>query len=256
MRRQHDARVQHAGKRTIFDLHRVNRRDQDSADDVVHNSRCDERSRAVRAHAACVGTAIMIPGSLVILRDIQGHDRVAINQCENAGFMADQTFFDHDLRTRFSEGAVLQNGFHGSASFSAIGTDEDTFASCQTIGLDDQRLLFAVFEILHCFGHPAEDGEICRGNIGSSEQLLGEDLAAFKASSRGCRTKHVQVLAAKFIDNSGHQRRFGANDSEIDLVVFRKLRQTHDVVCRNVQVLSILRGAGVSRCAIDFFDER
>ena len=97
MGRQHDSGVQDAGKRTTFDFHRMHSRNQNSTNNVIHDSRCHQRSRAVGSHAAGIRSAIMIVRPFVILSHIKRNNRVSIHQSQNTGFLPDQTFFDHDL---------------------------------------------------------------------------------------------------------------------------------------------------------------
>ena len=185
MRCQHDAGIEDTGKRTVFNLHRMHCRDQNPTYDFVHDLGRNNRRRAIGSHSSGVWPLVIVVGSFMILSDIKRHNCVAIDDRQNTGFLANQTFFDDNLRSRVTEGSLLKNRPDGSSRFGQICADENALPCCETIGLHNQRLLFAVIQILHGFRNSAEDRESGRGNVGPLQQLLGEDLAAFQASGSG-----------------------------------------------------------------------
>ena len=55
----------------------------------------DQRRRAISAHAAGVRTEVAVVGRLVVLGRLQGDDRAAVGDGQDARLFAVEPFFDH-----------------------------------------------------------------------------------------------------------------------------------------------------------------
>ena len=256
MRCEHDASVEDSGKRAAFDFHRMDCRDQNSTHDLVHDFRRYNRRWAIGSHPSGIRTLIIIEGSLMVLSDIQWHDRVAIYDRQNACLLADQTFFNDNLRARISERSLLQNCSNSGTSFCKVRADENALPRCKAISFNNEGLLFTVIQILHGLRNSAEHRECSSRNIGLFQQLLGEDFTAFQASSSGRRTEDCHAMASQFISQTSNQWSFRSHNSQVDLVFTHELDQSMHIFGCDVQILSINRSPRISWCTVNFLDER
>jgi hypothetical protein len=83
----------------------------------------------------------------------------------------------------------------------------------------------------------------------AGEEVLGEGLAALQPRGGGGGAEHAQAGGAEQVDDAGHQRRLGADDGQVDVLVAGQFAQAFQVVGldRHVAALGLERGAGVAR---------
>ncbi len=128
--------------------------------------------------------------------------------------------------------------------FGAILRDHDAFSRCQTIGLNDHREP----EVIEAGTGPGG------GNPCPFEELFGENLRAFEPGSGLGGSDNLQTTVPETIDDAGDERRFGADDREIDVVSFGDIGIAGDVVWSRNTVRE-LRNARVARTGNDALHE-
>ena len=92
----------------------------------------------------------------------------------------------------------------------------------------------------------AKHAVVGRRHVGVPQQVLAKDLAGFQLGGRARWAEGTQARVLKRIDDAGRQRRLGADDREVDLVLPGELDQPRHVGGGNGNVLGIDRRAGVA----------
>ena len=105
----HQSSVQEAGISDAFILHAEHRGADNLAHDFGMQGRRHDRRRRIGAHAAGVRAAVAIEQAFVVLAGGERQDMIAVDHDNEAGFFADQKFFDQDAR---AGGAELVVGEH------------------------------------------------------------------------------------------------------------------------------------------------
>ena len=118
----------------------------------------------------------------------------------------------------------------GRQGVAAAGADDDALARGQPVGFHDQRHRFvaagiAVHHIPRGAVGIAKDAILGRRHVGPVQHVLAKDLAAFELGGRLRRAEDPQLLALKHIDDAGDQRRFRADDRQLDRVLLHELDQ-------------------------------
>ena len=93
----------------------------------------------------------------------------------------------------------------------------------------------------------AKHAIVGRRYIGVPQQVLAKHLAGFELGGRAGWAERAQAGILKRVDNAGGERRFRADDGEVDFVLSREIQQPRDVVGGNVDILGVDRRAGVAR---------
>jgi hypothetical protein len=183
----------------------------------------------------------------VVLAGGHRDDRVAIRNCEHARFVAVEALFDHDLVAGIAELAVDADSLDGGERLIAIFANDDALTGGETIGFHDDRRVVAILEIGCGAARVAEDSVLGGGDIGVAKQVFAEDFACFqfRGGLRGSEGAEARFLES--VDKTSAERRFRADDREADLVALCEIEQAFDIGRRDIDVLGIGRGAGVTR---------
>ena len=109
----------------------------------------------------------------------------------------------------------------------------------------------SLLDISARFGGVGEGCIFRRGDPVADHELLGEILGGFKLRGTLGWAEDAQTRRLKYIDHTGRQRRFRADDGEMDFLVLRELQQFGN--CRDVDIDETVfaRGAGVTGCDVD-----
>ena len=99
--------------------------------------RCHDRRWRVGAHAAGVGSFIVVEDTLVILRRCQRQNMLAVGQHHERSFFAVQKFFDHKFVAGLTEGLAHENLIDGGFGFREALANDHAFAAGETVGFDD-----------------------------------------------------------------------------------------------------------------------
>ena len=140
----------------------------------------------------------------------------------------------------------MRDAVDGVERLVAIVADDDAFAGGQAVGLDDDRRVVAIVEIGRGGAGIAKDAVVGGRDVGVAQQVLAEDLARFQLGGGLRRAERLQAGLRERVDDAGGERRFGADDREVDLVLLREVEQALDVGRGDVDVLGVLSGAGVA----------
>ena len=209
-----------------------------------------QRSGAVSAHSAGVGALVAIVGGLVVLRGRQRDDGLTVGDRQHAGFRANQFLFNDQLIPCLAEFAIVTDPLNGFECLIACRAHDDTFASGQSVGFDDDRYVTFHFIAFHQVsagaGGVAEHLIIGSGDIGAAEQILAEDLAGFELCGAFGGAEDVQIGVHKRIHNARGQRRLGSHDGQADIVLAGELDQLWEISAGNINVLRILCRARVT----------
>jgi hypothetical protein len=104
---------------------------------------------------------------------------------------------------------------------------------------------------------------MCCGRLGKSlktggrdvvagHEALGEILGGFKLRGFLGRAKNLQATGAENIDHAGCQRRFRADDGEVDLVLLGEISQGFRIGDVDVFQLVLARRAGIAGGDVNF----
>ena len=201
----HDAGIEAALERPLFDIHEVDRRNQHLLDELVHQRFGDDRRRAVSSHAAGVRSGVVVERALVVLRRFQRQDRVAVDDRQDTRLVAGQTFFNDNLGPRRAEGVFEHDPLDRAESLLTILADKHSLARREAVGLDDQRRFLAVLEVRDRVLMPAERVKLGRRHVRFAHQFLREDFASFEFGRSLRRAKDAQIRRLKGINHARHQ---------------------------------------------------
>ena len=132
---------------------------------------------------------------------------------------------------------------------------DDAFARRQSVGFDDDRRALRA-NVLQRRRQFVEDVIACGRNVVPDEKFFREGFRTFELRGDLARAEATKTLAAKTIDESGNERRFGADDGQRDIFFFRQSEQSIDVVQRDIRIAhaGFARRARVAGSDDDFAD--
>ena len=153
---------------------------------------------AIRAHSACVRSAVAIEHRFVVLRGGQRHHVAPVAQGDETHFLAAQEFFDHHAAAQPAERLF---------GLRAVLGHHHAFTRRQAIGLQHHRESEAAnrFARIRFVFDGHERG---RGDVSLHKEVLGEDLAAFQLRRFPVRSHDAPAGRAERIHHTGHQRNF------------------------------------------------
>ena len=154
--REHQPGIEHASKRAPGSLQGVDGRDEDLALDLFHQVGRDDRGGREGAHAAGIGALVVVVGAFVILAGLQGDDRPAIGEGQDAGLLAVELLLDDEAVAGLAEDAPDHDLFDAVEGLAEVVADEDALAGGQAVGLEDQPKRPAQHEVAG-LGGGAED---------------------------------------------------------------------------------------------------
>lgn len=191
----------------------------------------DDTSRSVGAHTASVGTLVVVKDTLVVLGRRQTSNVVAIAEGQDAALFADQQLLDDNRVAGRAELARQHDVLEGLYSLFLGLRDDDTLASSEAVGLDDNIVIDAV-EVCLCLLVVAEVLVCGSGDVVVLHEVLAEGLAAFHTGSSLVGTEALDIgeLLGEEVDNAGDKRGLGTRDQEVDVVVASEVDQGGEVV--------------------------
>ena len=242
--------VEHPLKRDPLGDQPLQRRLDDLFHHVLRHRLGHDRRRSVGAHPAGVGTFVVIQQALVVLGGRQRHRRDAVGDDEERCFLPLQFFFDDDPLAGLLEDPVLHQQINGPQGFAERVGDDGAFAAAQAIRLDDDRgaqLAHVSARGLRIIEH-RETG--CRHVI-LLHEILGEGLAGFQACRPLGGAEDPQAPLLEDIDDALRQRPLRADDRQIHVSRFGKLRQRLEILGADIHQLGQLADAAVARRAVE-----
>jgi len=174
----------------------------------------------------------------VVLSGRQEDSDFAIDQSKQARFLADEELFDNHR----SIARGLDRGFglgarHGNCHALSGG---------KPVGLDHHRD-GEITERRASFRHRINALVIGGRDAVRPAQILGEALGAFKLSRGRARTEDGKAPGSEGIADAGDERRFRANDDEIDECAFCKLDDGSRIARVERDAVRPARDPGIAR---------
>src|SRR5690606_29086724 len=114
-----------------------------------------------------------------------------------------------------------------------VGLDDDRRADLAGIGLGLRRIVEA-----------AIGG---RRNAVAGAQVLGEALGTLELGGLLRRAEDADAGGLELVGKAGHQRRFRADDDEVDVLFLRERNDGRVIVNRERNAFRFLRNAGIAR---------
>ena len=87
-------------------------------------------------------------------------------------------------------------------------------------------------------------------------EALGEILRAFQLGGFLGWPENLQPTCAEYVDDAGRQRRFRADDGEVNFFLFGEIGERLRIGNGQVFHLDLVRRARISRCDVDFLKPR
>ena len=148
-----------------------------------------------------------------------GEHRAAVADDHEARLLAVEELLDDDAAA--ARRGVAEHRLDGGVRFVARRRDDDALARGQAVGLDDDRQRRRV-DVAMRGGGIVED-VVGRGRDRMAlHERLGERLRALELGGGLRRPEDAQAAGAKDVDRAGGERRFRADDGEVDLLVERR----------------------------------
>ena len=170
------------------------------------------------------------PGRLVVLAGWHGEERLAVGQRQHAGLLAVQPLLDHQLVAGFAEFLLGGDAVDGLERLLAIVADDHAFAGRQSVGLDDDRHVVAIFQI----GDRPPWRIGTRGSRRSARRRGAAVpcrrpccLRARRRPSSGPNARRPASPSAS--TSAGRERRFGTDDRQVDRILAGELHEPRHV---------------------------
>ena len=154
----------------------------------------------------------------MVLRGWQRHVVHAVGDDEERNLGTGEQFFEHDARSGVAKGLVDHRRFNRGFRGLAIGGHDHAFAGGQAVGLDDERVaeLAGANRLERGLGGGAD--AVARGrHVVPLHEILGERLARLELRRALRGTEHPPALGLESIGQPVAERRFRADDRQIDL---------------------------------------
>ena len=171
---------------------------------LVDRARCQPRQRRIGAHAAGVGTLIIVTDPFEILGRLQRQRLAAVGDHEQARLRPVEVFLDDDL---VAAPAVLQRS-------RPVGGDQHTFTGRQSVVLDDVGCAEPV-EGRCQFGLIVTDQTGGGRDAGIGHHLLRERFRTLQPGRGSAGAEASDARGANRVGHARHQGRLGADDHQI-----------------------------------------
>ena len=209
----------------------------------------DEARRRVDAHASGVGSLVVVHDPLVVAAERERENVGSGDDGHRRGFHAGEAVLDHDALAGGAEGAGkhLVDGFVGVVD--VVG-DDDALAGGEAVGLEHGQIVGAEdFEPLMRGLGGLEEFAAGVGHARRLHDLLGEPLRGFDLRRIAAGTERQNAAFSQRINEAGGERRFGADDDEVDAALDGGVADGGGVGVVDVEVLAEFGSSGVAgRC--------
>ena len=202
---------------------------------------------AVRSHAAGVWPLVAIVGSLVVLERWQGNDRAPIGDGHHTHLDAVEPFFDEDARGRCGELWIAAECVKGCNCCAAIFANKNTLASSQAVSLYNNRNVFSCEQIFACSCNRAKLLKHCCRHVASMEDLFAKKFATLQLCGLCRGAKDAQARCRKHINDPGYERRFWADDRQINGSTLRQRHQRRNIITSQRHIFGNRSCAGIAR---------
>ena len=250
----HKACIKTAFEGVAFFFHGCHDGPKDFDFHFIHHFIGHHRGWCIGTHAAGIGTFVIIENSLMVLGGNHRYHMGPVAEAEDRRFFPFHKFFDDYRPSGTAEAVSFQHVFYGiNGFFFALGND-DALACCQTVRLDDNRILPVVFQVFHGLVFIGKYLIGCCRNIVFLHQVLGKSLGPFDTGSCFRGAKEGQPLCFEFVCQTFSENRFRPCNGEIHLHQSGKVQNIFMALQRN-QVCYITH-AIITGDGVDFGDRR
>ena len=184
----------------------------------------------------------------MILAGSQRYHRGAIDQGDEARFLADQELLDHYPPAGLTEGIPRQHVLERAPDGRLILGDHHALAGRQTVGLEHQRQGMATGEV-HSSLDRLDHGPFRGRYPVPRQEILGEGLGRFQLRRGRTRSETLQPGRAKAIDHAGGEWCLRADHGQPDVVLTGQRQQAIDIlgIDRDILDSRLQRRAGIAR---------
>ena len=137
--------------------------------------------------------------------------------------------------------------------FLVAGSNDDPFAQCKTVRLDDHRVLILFFDVAQRFCRVIKHLISSGWNVKLLHQVFGEHLAGFNLCCILGWTKGHDAFLIERIHHTCCQRVIGSYNDQVNAVLLGKPNDTVDIHRLDVHTLRIHADAAVAGTAVDCF---
>ena len=182
---------------------------------------------------------------------------LAVDHYDKARFFAVEELFDHDTVARIAKSVACQHVMNGGFCFLQRHRHDNAFTSSQAVSFDDDRRAFLT-QIGQRWLNLSEVLIFRRRDLVTGEEIFGEGFGAFQLCSTFGWPEDLQASGAERIDHANHQRRFRADDGQVNLLVLGKAQQSWNIGDADSHVLQcgLQCGTGVTRCDKNGINQR
>ena len=203
------------------------------------------------AHAAGVQAGVVVVGTLVVHAGHHGLDHLAVRKAQHTDLGAGEEFLHHHMVAGCAEFLIQHDLLHAVRSLLLVLADEHALAQCQTVGLDDHRVLALGLDVLHDLGGVVKGLVLCGGDAVFLHQVLGEHLGGLDAGSGLIRAKSRDAHCCQRIHHAQSQRVVLRHHNVIELFFYGKAHHGVHIGRLDVFALCVIADAAVAGCAPD-----
>ena len=251
VRGEHQAEVQAALEGAALGVHGPD----GGQEDLFHALGGDLRGvvgvRGNGAHAAGVQAGVVVVGTLVVHAGHHGLDHLAVRKAQHTDLGAGEEFLHHHMVARCAEFLIQHDLLHAVRSLLLVFADQHALAQCQTVGLDDHRVLALGLDVLHDLGGVVKGLVLCGGDAVFLHQVLGEHLGSLDAGSGLVRAKGGDAHLCQRVHHAQCKGVVLRHHNVIELFFHCKAYHGIHIGGLDVFALGVIADTAVARCAPD-----
>ncbi|MND98122.1 hypothetical protein D3C80_904620 [compost metagenome] len=182
---------------------------------------------------------------------------LAIDHHNKTRLFAVEELFDNDAVSRVAKRVTCQHILNSGFRLFERHRDDNPFTGGQTVGLDNNRCAFLT-QICQGWFYFGEVLIFAGRDFVAREEIFGEGFRAFELRRTLRWAEDFQTSGAKCIHHANHQRRFRADDGQIDFLVLGKAQQRRNIGHTDSDVLQggFQCGTGIARRYKNGFHQR
>ena len=220
----------------------------DAGTDVGQKRVRHDRCRCVSAHAARVRTGITFSNAFVVLGSGQQNVVGAIDECEDARFLASHELLDHHVIPGRAERRGVKEFVEGTVRLGQGSADDGALARSQAAGLHDHgcaggfQVRVGGVRLIPC-----KRPVFRRRDSVTCHEVFRERLATLETSRGSGGTNDRKSCRLELVGYSVYEGQLGSDDRQIDQLLLRESQQSVDVCCVNRNICAEFEGSGVAR---------
>ena len=182
---------------------------------------------------------------------------LAVYHHDKARFFAVEELFDNNAMTRVAKSVARQHIVNSRFGFFQRHRHDNAFPGSQTVRFNDDWRAFLT-QIRQRRFYLGEVLVFRRRDLMAGQEILGKRFRAFQLRGTCGWAEDFQPGGAEGINHAFHQRRFRADDGQIDLFVLREIQQRRDIGYADSDVLQcgFQRSACITRSNKNSFNQR